>query len=472
MINLRRYATAMGLFPRVIPEVGTDAGRAFARHRAITLTAGASILSRAIGIGVTVISVPLTLSYLGPERFGMWMTLSAFSMLLSFTDLGVGNSVLTAVANRSGASNGAELRRQISSAYAVTTGIAAFLLTIFLIVHGLVPWASLFNVTTPVAISEAVTASAVFFVILAITAPLGLVYRVQLGLQQGFRSSIWQSVGNIAALAAIITATRVEASLPWLVAAQAGTPIFIALLNSAHFYLRVRPDLSPKISEIHRLSAFHLSKNGCLFLVLQVCAAILFQSNAIIVAQLVNAESVATYSVAERLFGIVGVLLSLLLMPLWPAYGEAVSSRDLRWVRCTFRRSVLVSLVLALLLSSLFVALGPTLIHWWVGDIVLVPFTLILGLGVWKVMEAVGNSMAMLLNGLNEIGVQALLAVLSAVVSIGMKIWMVDRFGLAGVILATIVTYSLFALPWLGWMVKIALQRIEKRQRLESEKSA
>jgi hypothetical protein len=36
------------------------------------------------------ISIPLTLNYLGVERFGVWMTLTSFTTLAAFMDFGLG----------------------------------------------------------------------------------------------------------------------------------------------------------------------------------------------------------------------------------------------------------------------------------------------------------------------------------------------------------------------------------------------
>ena len=40
------------------------------------MTVAASFLYKGASVLVTLISVPLTLDYLGPERFGMWMVIS------------------------------------------------------------------------------------------------------------------------------------------------------------------------------------------------------------------------------------------------------------------------------------------------------------------------------------------------------------------------------------------------------------
>ena len=445
------------------PDRSTEDGRSQARHRAITLTALTSAFARGISILTALVSIPLTLHYLGVERYGMWMTLSAFTMLLSFTDFGIGNSVLTAVAQSSGKADDSELKRQIASAYAAMSGVAAIMLAFLLLAYGLVPWSQLFNVTTLLAVAEAGPSSAVFFTVLALTTPLTLVYRIQLGLQEGFLASLWQSVGNVAALAALVVATQLEASLPWLVLALAGTPVVVAMINMFHFFVLRRPDLRPRIALIDGQAMRKLASGGALFLILQICAAVMFQSNAIIIAQLLGSEAVATFAIPDRMFAMVGVILSLVLTPLWPAYGEAAARGDIAWVRRTFWRSLVVAVSIALVLAVIFVLLGPTLIYWWVGDAVAPPFALIAALGTWKVIEAAGNSIAMFLNGVNEIAIQAMFAITTAIATVVLRIWWVQDYGLPGAMFGIIVPYSLLAIPFLGYAIYHALERIEAR---------
>ena len=66
-----------------------EALRAHERHRRIVLSALASAGARAISIAAALISVPLTLHYLGAERYGMWMIMSSFVAILGFADLGI-----------------------------------------------------------------------------------------------------------------------------------------------------------------------------------------------------------------------------------------------------------------------------------------------------------------------------------------------------------------------------------------------
>lgn len=433
------------------------------RNRAIALTALASAVARGVGILTALVSVPLTLHYLGNERYGMWMTLSAFSALLSFTDFGIGNSVLTAIAHRAGRDDHGELRVQISSAYGAMTMIACAMLALLALVYPFVDWAALFNTQSVQARQEAGPAAAAFLVILALTTPIGLISRIQLGLQQGFRSNLWQCAASVAALAALLVATRLEASLPWLVLALAGTPLLVSLINSFDYFLRVRPDLRPAVRDFDRHAIRRLSVDGGIFLVLQICAALMFQINTLIIAQMLGAEAVATYAVPERMFAIVGMVLAFVMTPLWPAYGDAVARGDIAWVRRTLRLSLVVGMGGAAAMSLVLVLAGPALLRLWVGNAVVVPFALILGFGGWKVIEAGGTALAMFLNGVNALRIQMVFAVVNVLTSLLLKIWLIDLFGLPGVMYATIIAYGLIALPPLVWVVRRSMAQIAAR---------
>lgn len=437
--------------------------RTHLRNQAVALTAFASVFARSVSLLTALVSVPLTLHYLGNERFGLWMTISAFSALLSFTDFGVGNSVLTALAKKAGTGKILELRVQISSAYGAMFAIAIAMLALLLLVYPLVEWSDLFNVRSRLARDEAGPAVATFLTILALNIPLGLIARVQLGLQQGFRGYLWQGIASVFALAALVAATWLEASLPLLVLAMAGTPLAVNLANAVLYFGWVRPDLRPSAAFLSGSAMRSLSVNGGMFLVLQVCAALMFHSNALIIAQVLGAQAVATYSVVERMFAIIGLLLSFILTPLWPAYGEAVTSGDLAWVRRALRGSLLLSMGASSIMSGALVLFGPQLLNWWIGSAITVPLILLAGFGGWKVVEASANSMATFLNGVGALKIQVILALLSTFVSIIIKIWWIREFGIAGLLFAMSVTYLIFMLPFLFFSCRKALAKIEAR---------
>jgi O-antigen/teichoic acid export membrane protein len=429
-------------------DQSTPEGRAQERHRRVALTAAAAALAKVLSVSTALISVPLTLHYLGAERFGMWMTVSSLIAMLAFADFGIANGVLSAVADGHGRDDTPAIQHAVSSGFFMLAGIASTVVVLFAVAYPFVSWHRVFNVQGELARAEAGPALAVFVGCFAAAIPLGVVQRVQMGLQQGFMASLWQCVGSVFGLVGVLVAIQLEGGLPWLVASLAGTPLVAAVLNSLHFYWRRRPDLRPRRQWISRDAARRVASTGVLFFVLQLTMAVAYTSDSIVIAQVLGASAVAAYAVPDKLFGLVGTALAIVLGPLWPAYGEAIARGDSAWVRKTLKRATLTAVGAAAGITALLVLLGPDLIRLWVGDAVAPPLMLLVALAVWKITEAGGTSVAMFLNGARVIRLQLWCAVPTALSAIVLKFWLVQHAGLAGAVWASVVAYLVFtALP-------------------------
>ena len=77
-------------------------------------------------MAASVVTVPLVLSHLGAERYGMWLTISSLVTLFAASDLGVGSGLLNRLTVSLAAGDERESRVQISSALAAR-GILPYL---------------------------------------------------------------------------------------------------------------------------------------------------------------------------------------------------------------------------------------------------------------------------------------------------------------------------------------------------------
>jgi len=449
----------MAVFER--HDLATEQGRSSERHRKIVLTAAAAAIAKAVQAGSFLISVPLTLQYLGPERFGLWMTISSVIVMLGFADLGIGNGLLNAVSEASGKGDNEAIRRYISSAFFILGGIALGTLAIFLLAYPFISWASLFNVKSPLAAQESGYAVLAFILCFVLNIPAGIVQRTQMGLQMGFVAHIWQIAGGVLSLLAILLAIHLQLSLPWLVFALAGTPVLVAALNGMLFFGGARPDVRPAKRFLSREAMRKVTHAGLLFLVLQIAAAAAFASDNIVIARMLGPEAVTQYAVPEKMFSVVPMLLGMILMPLWPAYGEAMAKGDGRWVRTIFGRSLKIALAVASILAFLLGYFAADILSLWVGHQVSPPLMLLLGMAVWKVFEGWGMAVGVFLNGANIVRLQAALATLMAVLAITLKIALIGPMGVAGVVWATIIAYVTVTFVPLSLVIPRLLRRFE-----------
>lgn len=426
-------------------EIATEATRSAERRRRVLLTGGATTLARVVQVGTSLVTVPLTLKYLGNERFGLWMTISSVLAMAAFADFGVGNGVLNTVAKAFGKDDIEGVRKAVSSGFAVLNTIAAFLLLSFFSIYRFVNWADFFRVVSPQAKAEAGPALAVFAVCFALNVSMDVVQRVQLGLQQGYRYGLWQLCGSAAGFIGVLGGIWLHVSLPVLVIAIAGAPIFATALNTFHFFGFVRPDLRPsrKFVSAHVIS--EIAKLGGLFFVLQLVVAVSYSGDNFIIARTLGAVNVPEYSIPQRMFALVTVMLGMLVAPLWPAYGEAIARGDIPWVRRTLGRSLLIVLTLASAISSVLLIMSPKLIYWWVGHRVHPSFLLLLGLALCSVMDSCAGALASFLNGASVVKFQVIVASVFGAGCLTLKVFFIHRFGISGVPWANIVAYGLLS---------------------------
>src|SRR5262245_34846746 len=110
------------------------------RYRRIALTTGTSVLAKGVGLLTMLISVPLTVHYLGAERFGLGMTVSSLIALLGFADFGMGNGLLNAISEAHGKNDTASAQKYVSSGFFMLAGMGVLTAAVFGMVYPFVPW--------------------------------------------------------------------------------------------------------------------------------------------------------------------------------------------------------------------------------------------------------------------------------------------------------------------------------------------
>src|SRR5208283_4384594 len=88
---LDRAGAMKGLLRLKPFDTSTEQGRSRERYRRAALTTLTSVLARVITVSTSLITVRLTIRYLGTERYGLWMTITSVVSFLIFADLGIGN---------------------------------------------------------------------------------------------------------------------------------------------------------------------------------------------------------------------------------------------------------------------------------------------------------------------------------------------------------------------------------------------
>ncbi|HSR65874.1 MAG TPA: hypothetical protein VLM17_09785, partial [Xanthomonadaceae bacterium] len=226
--------------------------------------------------------------------FGAWATLVSLVVFAGFLDFGFGNGTMNLVAAAHGRGSAAEVASVIREGRRTLVLIALALAALVLVALPLVPWHRMLGLKADYAGDCRAAAAAVLFtVVLAV--PLNLANRIQLGLGRGDRAFRWQVLGQLATLALVVVLARANASFVVLTAAAVATPLLASLANTlslsrdpvlAHPRSGHRPDLARRIR-----------REGLLFFVLQLSAALAFSADLPLISTLRGPADAGTYAI-------------------------------------------------------------------------------------------------------------------------------------------------------------------------------
>lgn len=428
------------------------------RRKGIVLTSATNAAARLTSMSLGLVSIPLTVQYLGTERFGVWVTLSSMAAVLGLLDFGISNSVLTKVASDKVHATDNEQCTTVSSAYVAISLISTAICLPILLIAPFLNWGKIFNVSSPAAANEATLSAIIFLALLCVTGPLALINAIQAGRQEGYRAAIWQIVSGFIGILGLLIAAKLNLGIPWLVFIIFGTPAICSGLNAVIYFSGPCKTISPKIENVSITIIKELSGVGGLFLILQFSAIVLVHSNAFVITQALGPRAVAEYAIPDRLFGIINVLHAILLAPLWAAYGDASARGDKSWIIAALYRSIILMLVITILFSVPIILYGNSIVSYWTSSAIFVPINLYLAMACWKILESLGNAASMYLNGANLIKIQVYSAIATATLALVMKITLAHVYGVIGVVLANIIAFAIIGLPMTAYALISSLK--------------
>ena len=430
-------------------DQATLSGRTEERYRLALFASIANIFSRVSSMLVMILSVSLTLGYLGTERFGIWMTIASLVGVLSFLDLGMGNSLTNRVAEVAKSIDKSLLRAAVSGGMMLLFIVSIFVAVILNGAYFLLPWHDIFRsqwVDHSIEISNAVYAFIWLFSLLTFTTGA---QRIFYGLQRGYEAHIAAIIGSLCSLLALYLASYMKASIVYLLISMMGGTILANVLLIGLLVFRGQLAIGSLIQNL----LFEAKKNirpSILFFLLQLGTMVAWGADNLIVSSVLGATSVAVFSITQRLFLISSQPVAIVNSSLWPAFADASSSGDKNFIRRTLFRALLFTFICASILLSLVLVASDYLIDKWTSGEIVVPFTFLLAYAVWSLIESFANSFAMFMNGCGIMKPQLYGLVTLLLISIPLKLALIHSFGLIGMQVGFSIFFVVNILFWYG----------------------
>lgn len=400
-----------------------------------------SFALKGASIAISLILVPLTINYVTPTNYGIWLTLSSIVVWLSFFDIGFGNGLRNKMAEAL-AENKVELARiYVSTTYAILSIIIGIVIVIYIITNSYLNWSKILN-SPPEMERELSILALIIFVFFCLRFIFQLITTVLIAKQESAKASSLELLANVASLVLIFLLTRnTSGNLIYLGIVLSLTPVITLLFSSIFLYNSEYKSIAPSFKHIKFMYAKNLMSLGIRFFIIQIAAIILFNTNNIIIIHLLGPEEVTTYNVAFKLFSITTMIFNIIATPLWSAYTDAYAKNDYDWIRSTMFTMKKICLMMIIFTATL-VIFSPYIFKIWLGDSIQVQLSLSIAMSTYVIVSMWQTIHVFLLNGIGKIKLQLYLVVFSSIINIPLAIFLGDKFGLVGIILTSTLLFT------------------------------
>jgi O-antigen/teichoic acid export membrane protein len=448
-----RYWTAIAL-GRISP---TNEGQR--RYQRIIHSTAAATVARGVNLVVSFISVPLAVGYLGRDRYGIWITISSLLAFLSFADFGLGGSLQNSLSEAYGREDRVQAKRYVANAFWLLALIALVLWVPLAAGHNWIA-TQLFSGPNASVLAESSTAILIAITIFFLNFPLNLYTQVLTAYQQRTIVNVCAIITSIGNLLAIVIVITLKGGLAWLVLAYSGCGLLVSAVTSLWLYFHAKSWLKPSFDAVDSSMMRSLFATGWKFLVISIFWIVNLQTDNLIISHFLGPGEVTPYSIAYRLLSYAVIFQSFAVVALWPAYTEAKARGDSAWIRRAFKANLIFSLISSLPLTILFVVFGQKIIHVWAGPAAVPQFPLLVWMAIWNMMLATLSAGTFLLYALGRLTGMTIYGSITAVVNIALSIVFVQRWGVNGVVFASIFSVALFSYLPVFLEAKQALRKL------------
>jgi O-antigen/teichoic acid export membrane protein len=274
--------------------------------------------------------------------------------------------------------------------------------------------------------------------------PLAVSSKIYRAYREGRIENYWAMAGNVLSLLALLAVTHTHGGLLWLVIAICGTSLTVNLANTFWLFLWHKPFLRPRFQSIKISAMQSLVDLGGKFFLIQVLALLTFETDNLVISHYIGAAHVPEYSLTYRVFEYALLPQSLLFTYLWNAYNEAIARKDIAWVKRTFRLTLTAGMGFSTVAALGLTFIAKPFIGWWAGPAVEPNFSLIGWIVAWSLINAFTNPIACLLAAASHLRAQVIYSTVATATNIFLSIYLAQRWGVDGVIAATVISYAFF----------------------------
>jgi O-antigen/teichoic acid export membrane protein len=411
-----------------------------ARNRPVIISLTVGLLQRLAQFLGALVIVPLVLHAIGPDGFGIWGAAASLLWMTATLDFGIGNALLTVMAHRHARGEPEQARTEATAGLLLASCVALVELAAALVAICMWVPAQERAIYLIAAIS------------LGVNIPVSLANRIWSGLQKSYTASGWETAQTLVSVSGLYLLTRLTGDVRLYVAITCGGLLLANFGSLIHLFLS-HAELRPRWPLPNRRLFVDLLRRGVPYVLLGLSFTLAVQSDNIVALSLLGSEPAARMAVAQRVSMTAFGLLWVVSQPLWPAFADAAASGDHVWVYAYLVRGMALLTACAAAGSAILLIFGRPVLDLWLHGGLTLGQDVLWAMAALIVVSSLSHVPDLLLNALGVVWFQVAVALVSSGLAFALKVALAPRLGVAGILLATAISYGLTYLPAYLWWV-------------------
>ena len=428
----------------------------------------ASFAIKGITVLISLILLPLTISYVNSERNGIWLTLYQTVFWLNLFDIGFGNGMKNKLAEAKAMGNMELARKYISSTYAIMGIICVIIFLLFCIINPFLNWNWAFEKLhiSPDYNQEVFSLLWILIISFCFTFLFNLIKFVVTADQKPAIGSFLDMLGQILTLIGIfILSKTVTPSLVSLGLVTGFAPVIVLIISTFVLFKNQYKAWRPTLKCVNFKLAKSMMNLGLKFFIMTFASFMVTQTLYILIQGITNPVEVTNFYTAFRLFSLALNAMGIIVLPYWSSFTDAYTQKDFAWMQKSI--SELHKFFLFLLIFQLAVLiLSPLIYYAWVNywmresqNILAISFFLSFAVCLYISATCWLNICIYPINGIGKVKLQMYSSIVEMILIIPLALWMGHKWKAPGIALAPVIVY----LPRMIW-APIQLNKLIKNK--------
>lgn len=418
-------------FSLIVEKYSHSSGRSKEAVRNIMI----SFIARGISMVCSLLLVPITINYINPTRYGIWLTLSSIIGWILLFDFGLGNGLRNKFAESKAMGNKDLTRQYVSTTY-YTLGVIMMVLFLGIaFANQFINWTSILNIDGSYA-EELRMVFGIVTLFFCTNLVVNLFSTILTADQKPGLSSILGAAGQFFSLLVVYILTlTTEGSLFNLALYYSGIPMLVMFLASIYAFKFTRyREYAPHLLSFRRQLVSSVTKLGIKFFVICLSMIFIFQVMNIIISRELGPDAVTEYNIAFKYFNILTTIIMIVITPFWSAFTDAYHKKDYLWMTGSMKKLETIWL-LSVLAALAMVLLANPFYGIWVGDDVQIHLTTTISIAIYVSLFNLGQIYMYLVNGIGTVMIQLIIYLSFALIAWPLMILSCRWLGLPGIVI-------------------------------------